>query len=103
MEKRIARLKAGSRNTALNAKSGKTRLSFAEAVGRKTDYSGGAKNAIVNMSASVTSRLGKLGEKISDMRIVIGSLMGSSRSIAASVKDGRTRVSFIKINRRKTA
>jgi hypothetical protein len=59
-----------NRSCAVVAKNGRTRLSFAEAVGRKTDYSGGAKNAIVNMSASVTSRLGKLGEKISDMRTV---------------------------------
>jgi hypothetical protein len=72
-----------------------------ETADRKTVYSGSAKNASVNMPASVTTRLGKPGEQISDMRIVIGSLKGSSRSIAAIVKDGKKRVIFTKIDRRK--
>ena len=72
MKKRIVRLKGVSRNTVPNAKSGRTRVSIAQAAGLTTGYNGGAKNAIVNMPASVTTGLGKLREKISDMRIVIG-------------------------------
>ena len=72
MKKRIALLEAVSRNIVPNAKSGKARISITETAGRKTDYSGSAKSARINMHASVTSRLGKVREGISDMKTVIG-------------------------------
>jgi hypothetical protein len=62
-------------------------------------YHCGAKN----VGGSVTSGLGKLGEGTSDMKIVIESLKESSRSIAASAKDGKTRLGFTRIDHRKTA
>ena len=102
MRKHTAQLRVLSRNAVRNVKSGKARISITETADRKTGYSGSAKNARINMTASVTSGLGKLGEEISDMRIVTGSLMGSSRSFAANVKDGKTRMSFTKIGHGKT-
>ena len=79
------------------------RISIAEAAGITTDYNGDAKNARVNMPASVTTGLGKLREKISDMSNDIGSLMGSIRSYALSAENGKGRLSLIKTGRRKTA
>ena len=72
MKKRIARLEAVSRNTVPNAKSGRTRVSIAQAAGLTTGYNGGAKNAIVNMPASVMSGLRKVRESIFGMKTVIG-------------------------------
>ena len=103
MRKRIAQLEASNRSCAVVVNNGRKGVCFIETAGRKMVYSGRAKNARKNMTASVTSGLGKLGEKISDMRIVIGLLMGSSRSFATSAKDGKTRLSFTKIVREKTA
>ena len=103
MRRAIGQSVASNRSCAVVAKSGRTRVCFIETAGRKTVYSGSAKNARVNMPASVTTGLGKLGEKISDMSNDIGSLMGASRSFAASAKDGKARLGFIKIDRRKTA
>ncbi|MBC8218837.1 MAG: hypothetical protein H8E73_10265 [Planctomycetes bacterium] len=60
------------RSYAANAENGKVRVSFAKAAGRKTDYSGSAKNASPNMPTSVTSGSEKVGEDTSDMKIVIG-------------------------------
>ncbi len=98
----IVQLKASNRSCAVVANYGRPRVCFIETAGRKTVYSGSAKNARVNMPASVTTGLGKPGEKISDMSNDIGSSRGSSRSFVASAKDGKARVSFIKIDRRKT-
>ena len=102
MRKNIAQSVALNRSCAVVAKSGRIRVSFAQAASPKMGYSGGAETARVNTAASVTSGLGKVREGTSDMKIVTGSLMGSSRSIAASVKDGKTRLSFTKIVRAKT-
>ena len=79
MRSAIGQSVASNRSCAVVAKSGRTRVCFIETAGRKMGYSGSVKNARVNMPASVTTGLGKLAEKISDMRIVTGSLMGSSR------------------------
>ena len=103
MRRAIGKSVALSRSCAVVAKSGRTRVCFMETAGRKTVYSGNAKNARVNMPASVTTGLGKPGEKISDMSNDIGSSRGSSRSIVASAKDGRTKLSFTKVVREKTA
>ena len=91
-----------NRSCAVVANNGRTGVCFIETADRKTGYSGGAKNARVNMPASVTTGLGKLGERISDMSNDIGSSMGSSRSIAASAENGKARVSFTKPGRQKT-
>jgi hypothetical protein len=103
MGKRTALLRVLKRNAVRNAKSGKARINIIETAGLTTGYSGGAKNARVNTSTSVTSGLGNVREGISDMKSVIGLLMESSRSIAASVKDGKARAIFSKIDHRKTA
>ena len=103
MKNCIAQLEASNRSCAVVAKSGKARISITEAAGITTDYNGGAKSARINMPTSVTSGLGKLGEGISDTKIVIGSLMESSRSIVASAKNGKTSISFTGINQRRTA
>jgi hypothetical protein len=66
------------------------------------DYSGGARSAKVNTPASITSGGGKVREGTSDMRIVIGLLMESNRSFAASAEDGKSRVSITKTSRVKT-
>ena len=94
---------ASNRSSAVVANNGRNGVCFIETAGRKTGYSGSAKNARINMPASVTSGLGKQGEKISDMRNVTGSLMGSSRSFAASAANGRPRVSFTRIDQIETA
>ena len=72
MRRAIAQLEASNRSCAVVAKSGRTRISIAEAAGLTTDYSGGAKNARANTSASITSGSGKVQEGISDMKTVIG-------------------------------
>ncbi|MFC1795293.1 hypothetical protein ACFL3Q_17120 [Planctomycetota bacterium] len=48
------------------------RISIVEAAGITTGYNGDAKNVRKNITASVTSRLGKLGEGTSNMKTVIG-------------------------------
>jgi hypothetical protein len=68
----IAQLEASNRNCASAAKSGRTRVCFIETAGRKTVYSGSAKNASVNMPASVTTGLGKLTEGTYDTKTVTG-------------------------------
>lgn len=98
----IGHFAASNRSCAVAVNSGRKRVCFIETTGRKTDCIGGAKNASVNMPASVTSGLGKLEEEISDMRIVIGSSMASKRSYAPSAEGGRRRVSFTKIVREQT-
>jgi hypothetical protein len=103
MRKRTAPLRVLSRNAVRNAKSGKARISIAEAAGITTGYNGGAKNARVNTPASVTSGLVKVRERISGMRTVIGSSIGSKRSNAGSVENGKRRVSIINTGHGKTA
>ena len=60
------------RNYAASAEDGKVRVNLTKTAAAKTDYLGGAKNVSVNMPASVTSGSEKLGEEISDLKIVIG-------------------------------
>jgi hypothetical protein len=102
MRRAIGQSVASNRSCAVVAKSGRTRVCFIETAGLTTVYSGSAKNVRVNTPASVTSGLVKLGEGTSDMKSVTELLMGSSRSIAASVKDGNARMSFTKLVRKKT-
>ena len=54
-------LTESERNYAANAEDGKVRVNLTKTVGAKTDYSGGAKNASLNMPASVTSGSEKVG------------------------------------------
>jgi len=49
-----------NRSYAANAENGKVRVSFAKAVAATTEYSRSAKNASLNMPASVTSRSEKV-------------------------------------------
>ncbi len=94
---------ASNRSCAVVANNGRKGVCFIETAGLTTGYNGGAKNARVNTSASVTSGLGKLGERTSDMKIVIGLSKGSSKSYALSAVTGKARVSFAKTDRGKTA
>jgi hypothetical protein len=48
-------------------------------------------------------RLEALEEEISDLKNVIGSLMGSNRNFAASAESGKGRVSFIRVDHIETA
>ena len=91
------------RSYAANAGNGKVRVSSAKAVAAKTEYSRSAKNASLNMPASVTSGSEKLGESISDLKIVTGSLMGSRRNSVASAIDGKTRLHSTRIGRQRMA
>ena len=93
---------ASNRSCAVVAKSGRTRVRFIKTAGRKMGYSGSVKNARVNMPASVTTGLGKLGEKTSDMKTVIGKFAVSMRSCAATANSGRMRVSIVENTSRKT-
>lgn len=102
MRKRIAQLEASNRSCAVVANNGRMRVSFAQAASPKMGYSGGAETARVNTPTSTTSGLGNVREGTSGMRIVTGSLMGSSRSFAESAKDGKTGLGFTKIVRAKT-
>ena len=91
------------RSYATSAEDGKVRVNFTKAAGTKADYIGGAKNASVNVPASVTSGLGNLGERISDTRNVIELLMGSEKSYAANAKGGKKRVASTREERGRTA
>ena len=83
---------ASGRSCAVVAKSGKERMISAKIWERVTDCSGRAKNVRGNIHAKIDSKIEKPVERISDMKIAIGWLVGSSRSFAASVKDGNKRV-----------
>ena len=63
---------ASNRSCAVVANNGRKGVCFIETAGQKMDCSGSAKNVRIIIPASVTSGLGKLREKISGMRIVIG-------------------------------
>jgi hypothetical protein len=87
------------RSCAAAAKSGSTTANSIRTAGRKMDYRVGAKNVRENVLDTKT----KARKSICDLKIVIGSPMASSRNIAASVKDGKTRISFTRITERRTA
>ncbi|MBL7186830.1 MAG: hypothetical protein ISS70_10945 [Phycisphaerae bacterium] len=103
MKRAIGHFVGSKRNCAVVAGSGKAKISIAEAAGLKTGYSGSAKNARVNTAASVTSRSRNLGEQLSEMRIVTGSLMGSGRSYATNAEGGKRRVTSTGTTQRGTA
>ena len=103
MRRPIGQFVASNRSCAVVARSGKAKVSIAEAAGLTMDYSGSAKNASLNMTASVTSGLGNLGEETSDTRNVIELLMGSEKSYAANAKGGKKRVASTREERVRTA
>ena len=60
MRKAIVQLMALSRNVVRNVRSGKKKVSLANAASQKTDYGGGAKSASVSINADVTGEIGGL-------------------------------------------
>ena len=79
------------------------KISITEATEKKMDYNGDAKSARIDMPESVMIRSGKLGENISDLKIVIGSSRGSKRSCALSAESGKKRASITSKSQAKMA
>jgi hypothetical protein len=92
-----------SRGCAVAAKRGKVKMISARTGERVTDCSGRAKNAQRNIHAKISREIEKPVERISDMKIAIGWLVVSSRSFAASVKDGNKRATSTRIGTKETA
>jgi len=68
-------------------------VSFTRNASQKTDYSGGAKSAGVNTTASITADTRRPREETTVMKKVIAQLEASSRNTVPNAKGGKQKVS----------
>ncbi len=68
-------------------------MSFTRNASQKTDYSGGAKSAGVNTTASITTDTRRPREETTVMKKVIAQLEASSRNTVPNAKGGEQKVS----------
>jgi hypothetical protein len=92
-----------NRSFASNAEGGKRKAHITQTILRKMTCRLGAKSVHTKLPTSLTSQGVWVREGISDMKTVIGSSRGSSRSFAECAKAGKARASFTKIGYGKAA